>query len=526
VFLDPGQEKVCQVRRAVAHLHPTFQPSTAPLARDPGGGQLWTMPHTGWGTFDVRLEVEVAAQDGKTVTVEVVHTLDFSTPLSAHAVDLPAKPLVQDACTHELRAVLSREPFMGHGAAAFTHGRLFQGSFGGAPSLPAPQCTWHCSQPPRDDHEAPKWLTGSEYQDEEEVLELKCQTLAALIRESRKTVVYSGAGISVAAGIGQAARGNFKAGKNTDAQPTMTHWCLGELSKHGLLHGWVQQNHDGLPQKAGFPQELINEVHGSWYDPSNPVVKYSGSLKHENYTDMVAAAETADLVLVLGTSLGGLNADQVAVKAAERSLLGKSLGMVIINLQQTVQDGKASLRIFGRTDTVFPRILSLLDVPVPAASQRGGNALPAQLTPKDLCIPVPYGADGRRCKDPALDEEGVEPQPKPCTWLDLHPGAKIRLTEGHNIQGAGQIGLMHIGAKKPFRYQESVRQPGDGTGVVEKVDMKRSCINIRINGASMRLGIWWLDVARRGGAPTLPVVNVSPKPFVARAGTGAGGSRE
>lgn len=26
------------------------------------------------------------------------------------------------------------------------------------------------------------------------------------------------------------------------------------MERHGLLHGWVQQNHDGLPQKAGFPQ--------------------------------------------------------------------------------------------------------------------------------------------------------------------------------------------------------------------------------------------------------------------------------
>ena len=27
---------------------------------------------------------------------------------------------------------------------------------------------------------------------------------------------------------------------------------------------WVQQNHDGLPQKAGFPQQDMIEIHGSW----------------------------------------------------------------------------------------------------------------------------------------------------------------------------------------------------------------------------------------------------------------------
>ena len=31
-----------------------------------------------------------------------------------------------------------------------------------------------------------------------------------------------------------------------------------------MLSFWVQQNHDGLPQKAGFPQWLLNEIHGSW----------------------------------------------------------------------------------------------------------------------------------------------------------------------------------------------------------------------------------------------------------------------
>ena len=43
-------------------------------------------------------------------------------------------------------------------------------------------------------------------------------------------------------------------------------------------------------------------IHGSWFDPSNPVVKYSGSLMDELYSDMVEQAENAELVLVMGTS--------------------------------------------------------------------------------------------------------------------------------------------------------------------------------------------------------------------------------
>jgi hypothetical protein len=62
-------------------------------------------------------------------------------------------------------------------------------------------------------------------------------------------------------------------------------------------------------------------------------------------------AKTADLVLVVGTSLGGLNADQVATKTAERSQInepylganGGSLGTVIINLQVSINQSTSKL---------------------------------------------------------------------------------------------------------------------------------------------------------------------------------------
>ena len=75
--------------------------------------------------------------------------------------------------------------------------------------------------------------------------------------------MYSGAGISVAAGIGQAARGAARGSRGTDAEPTPAHFALAALHRAGLLHGWVQQNHDGLPQKAGFPQVRRRHESGS-----------------------------------------------------------------------------------------------------------------------------------------------------------------------------------------------------------------------------------------------------------------------
>jgi len=384
----------------------------------------------------------------------------------------------------------------------FKHGRGYTGP------LKAPKVTWRSDKPPRKDHATPPWLTATEFQDLADVAASKVQHLAALMRLSRKTVAYTGAGISAAV-IGQAAlSGQNKVGwkDTTGAKPTFTHYALGFLGQQGFIHSWVQQNHDGLPQKAGFPQERINEIHGSWYDPSNPVVKYSGSLHARAYPWMREDAATADLVLVLGTSLGGLNADQVATNCAERSLLpppptagagmvaGGSLGTVCFNLQQTPQDGKMTLRLFGKSDDLLRMLVQELGLPRlacrPPAWPRSNREL------------VPYDKDGRR----------LAPGRGRRMWLDLRDGQKVRITPGHNIQGAQQPQYMHIGAPGPYRDSATgqVRQPAEGLGTVARRDDSSASYVLAIEGAHMRLGIWWLEAAARGGVEALPVVNQKP----------------
>jgi len=370
------------------------------------------------------------------------------------------------------------------------HGRAYDGP------MIAPRKTWESAEPPRDDHEAPDWLTASEFEDEPEVARAKCRKLAQLIRLSRKTVLYTGAGISASV-IGQAARSGSNTvgwkGNMLEASPTFTHFALGLLGREGLAHGWVQQNHDGLPQKAGFPQENINEIHGSWFDPGNPVVKYDGTLHQRSHPWMVDDARTADLVLVLGTSLGGLNADQVATNAAKRSCRPDgALGTVMMNLQQTEQDGKMSLRMFGRSDDLLRLLLGELGF---------GTAAPEPpLWPKTSRMLVPYDAEG--CRLPKGSRRWM--------WLDLSDGQQMRLTAGHNIQGARQPAYMHIGAAKPVEYRGQVRQPCSGTGVVVRRDDASSSFLLRIEGELMHLGLWWLVSASRGAAEVLPVVNQTP----------------
>jgi len=47
---------------------------------------------------------------------------------------------------------------------------------------------------------------------------------------------------------------------------------LAALEKKNYLKHWINQNHDGLAQKAGYPKSKLNEIHGSWFDKKNRVV--------------------------------------------------------------------------------------------------------------------------------------------------------------------------------------------------------------------------------------------------------------
>lgn len=207
-------------------------------------------------------------------------------------------------------------------------------------------------------------------------------------------------------------------------------------------------------------------------------------------------AETADLVLVIGTSLGGLSADQVPNDTAERSesdkpYLGRNggaLGAVIINLQQTTRDGGMTLKISGKSDDVLRKVVKELGVdPVPAHAVRW-NPVNSML--------VPYDRNGK-----LLPKNSAEPK----MWLDFSDQAKVKICPGHNIQGAKQPIYMHIGRKKPYKG----RAPGMGHGVVIRREETHWVLSI--DGAGMRLGVWWLESAQSGALPFLPLVNLNPE---------------
>jgi NAD-dependent SIR2 family protein deacetylase len=225
---------------------------------------------------------------------------------------------------------------------------------------------------------------------------MKIQLMADMIRSSTNLIAYTGAGISTSAGIGDYASGkdiNTRIAQRTsstssssssqqkpkvigpyDHLPTFAHFAITKLHTLGYLKKWFQQNHDGLPQKAGCPQYLLNEIHGAWFDPSNPVVKMSGQLRSDLFEELLSYEETADVCIAVGTSLSGMNADRLVQTCGERAIesyrkLSKAnkgtfrQGSIIIGYQCTRLDEYASLRIYSTIDKVFEALMEVLGVP-------------------------------------------------------------------------------------------------------------------------------------------------------------------
>jgi len=138
----------------------------------------------------------------------------------------------------------------------------------------------------------------------EEALEAKLEELASLVRKSKYTVFYTGAGMSTSAGVGdyrgpsgawtqrrirelqgqagdpaaaaelrqllaEQKKEQAKASEKvpmTDAQPTLSHMMQSTLIHAGLAHFVVTTNLDGIYRKAGLQaHEQVCFLHGDMY---------------------------------------------------------------------------------------------------------------------------------------------------------------------------------------------------------------------------------------------------------------------
>mmetsp|Transcript_127674 Transcript_127674/g.248828 ORF Transcript_127674/g.248828 Transcript_127674/m.248828 type:complete len:449 (-) Transcript_127674:286-1632(-) len=334
-----------------------------------------------------------------------------------------------------------------------------------------------------------------EYLDTEEVLQFKVAALAGFMRRAQKSVVYAGAGLSTASGVGDYATRTgsdsvVAKGQGTPtgfqspyhAKPNLGHQVVAAMAQAGLLWRIVQQNHDGLLQKAGVPQRLVNAIHGCWFDPGNPVVKFNEYLRQDLSRDVDRIEDEADLVLVLGSSLAGMSTDRIVKSCAARGTdasTGK-FGSVIVSVQRTPHDAECSLRIFATIDRVMALLAAELNINMDAEIKPPAELNHQSLGP-DMFL-IPYDSNGLLLK--TNEDKGAAPR----RILDLRQSSELLVATGND---KGQRAVV-VGKHPEGHYKLNVERSEAYGGVT----------------AVRYLGTWWIQSAVAGDVPQMPVVTV------------------
>ncbi|KAL3821128.1 hypothetical protein ACJIZ3_007033 [Penstemon smallii] len=249
----------------------------------------------------------------------------------------------------------------------------------------------------------------TEFFDPPHVLLEKVERLAMMIQKSKHLVVFTGAGISTSCGIPdfRGPKGIWtlqRQGKALPeaslpfhrATPSITHMALVELEKAGILKFLISQNVDGLHLRSGISREIFAELHGNSFMEQcsscgaeymrdfeietiglketarrcskagcgsklrDTVLDWEDALPPKEMDPAEKHCKMADLVLCLGTSLQITPACNLPLKCLKGG--GK---IVIVNLQKTPKDKKASLVIHGRADKVIAGVMNSLNMRIP-----------------------------------------------------------------------------------------------------------------------------------------------------------------
>jgi len=236
--------------------------------------------------------------------------------------------------------------------------------------------------------------------------------LSQLIRQSRRILVFTGAGISTNSGIPDYRGPNgiwktrqpvyyqdFMATDSArieywsqkvhdwaafrDAEPNSVHRAVAALERADKLEACVTQNIDGLHSKAGTSDERLVEIHGTnrevecqscrershpqahfdafassnqppqchcggWLKPAT--ISFGQPLRAHELERARGAADAADLVIAMGSSLSVYPAAEIPIDAAQRGI-----PYVIINRGHTDHDDLplVSLRLEGDVGELF-----------------------------------------------------------------------------------------------------------------------------------------------------------------------------
>ncbi len=245
----------------------------------------------------------------------------------------------------------------------------------------------------------------------------RIETVASIVRSSKKIVVFTGAGISTESGIpdfrspggiwdrynpaeltyqkfltSQASREKYwERQKNlwpiiAAAKPNAGHLAIAELDKMGKLDCVITQDGDGLHQRSGVPAERVIELHGTWTRalcltcgrkyPSEevqirleagekvPTCQTCGGIMKPDviqFGQAMPVKETTEAQRRAGACDLFLvcGSSLVVYPAAEMPLMAREAGakLVIINLQPTPHDDFADVVINEKIGDVLPAIV-------------------------------------------------------------------------------------------------------------------------------------------------------------------------
>jgi len=242
------------------------------------------------------------------------------------------------------------------------------------------------------------------------------ERLAQLIIESKKVIVFTGAGVSTESGIpdfrgpggiwsrydpedftiqkflsGPAARKTIwkmsaESGLLTEAEPNPAHYAIAELYQLSKLDCVITQNIDNLHQKAGVPEDKVFELHGNmrWVVclscrrrfpmtevlqkikegievPDCPdcqgilkpgAVFFGEALPQETLQEATRRSQNCDLFIVIGSTL-------VIYPAAYMPTYAREAGarLAIVNLTPTPLDHYATVVIQGGAGEIMSRVM-------------------------------------------------------------------------------------------------------------------------------------------------------------------------
>ena len=243
-----------------------------------------------------------------------------------------------------------------------------------------------------------------EYIEPMETLVPKIKEFAKLLKKSKHFIVFTGAGVSTSAKIPdfRGPEGIWTKEHKKDEidyevdimkiKPTYCHYALTELARKNFIKFLITTNMDGLHWRSGFPEHMMEELHGSAYTEHCPKChKHFRRLKevergspdhktegvctfcgcglldtivnfNDNYRNPLEGAvvdfhsNEADLVLVLGSSCfvqpAATFPEKIVLSGKSNAMkkLKKEGHLVLVNLQATPLDEYCSIRMFCKTD--------------------------------------------------------------------------------------------------------------------------------------------------------------------------------